>query len=667
MSSMLAFDSVFFQYEQTDRDVLRGVTFDVVRGEFVCIVGHNGSGKSTLAKLCNGLFTPTGGCVRVNGLDVAQEDNLTAVRQSVGMVFQNPDNQLVATMVEEDVAFGPENIGVPSQEIRRRVDAALAQVGMTDFAERSVYTLSGGQKQRVAIAGALALQPHAIVFDEPTAMLDPSGRAEVMAAIRKLNQQGITIVLITHFMQEALNASRIIALEEGQIAYEGTPESFFADAARVATLGLDVPRMCALAGHLRKGGLAVKTAFTPQDMAEELAKKLKPNAQAGEGGAPAEAIPGIAPADVAVPGVAQVDATPEPAPSLGQKTAARESEGTLPSAQSLGQPVAKEVNSTQEATAVQEVPAQETASASQPAQPLGQAESLSEGQPAQATSPIIQFRDVSHVYMPGTPMQQKGLDAITLDIAPGQSVGLIGHTGSGKTTLAQHINALLLPTSGELRVCGMEVAQKSLRRNIRAQVGLVFQYPEYQLFEETIAKDIAFGPHNMGLEKAEIDRRVHEAIAQVGLGEELLARSPFELSGGQKRRAAIAGVLSMQPKILILDEPTAGLDPAGRDEMLTLIESLHSQGTTVLMISHSMEDVARVCQRVLVLQGGRLVDDGTPQQVFARGAALSAMGLAVPDVYVLQGLLAERGIRVPPKNTLEDMAQAILTLGRAAQ
>ena len=234
---------------------LNGVDISVTQGEFVAVLGHNGSGKSTLAKHINCLLSPTAGTMWVKGISVTDEQRLWDIRSSVGMVFQNPDNQIIATIVEEDVAFGPENLGVPPDEIRKRVDEALLSVGMAEFAENPPHFLSGGQKQRVAIAGILAMRPDIIVLDEPTAMLDPIGRREVMSVVKKLNGEGITIVFITHYMDEAAQADRIIVMEEGKVAMTGTPAEVFAQIAPLKAIGLDVPQVAEIADGLRRAGI----------------------------------------------------------------------------------------------------------------------------------------------------------------------------------------------------------------------------------------------------------------------------------------------------------------------------------------------------------------------------------------------------------------------------
>lgn len=262
----------------------------------------------------------------------------------------------------------------------------------------------------------------------------------------------------------------------------------------------------------------------------------------------------------------------------------------------------------------------------------------------------IEVKGLTHIYNEGLPHESVALEGVTFSAQDGQLVGIIGHTGSGKSTLVQHLNGLILPTSGQITVDGMDLADKNTdKRAIRRRVGLVFQYPENQLFEETVAKDIAFGPKNLGLDEAEIDRRVRTAMRRVALDyDKLSQRSVFELSGGQMRRVAIAGVLAMEPQTLVLDEPCAGLDPKGREEILGLISDLHREsGATIVMVSHSMDDVAALAERVIVMNHGKVAMDGAPREVFSRGEELRAIGLDVPQAVELAQKLREKGFDVP--------------------
>ena len=279
--------------------------------------------------------------------------------------------------------------------------------------------------------------------------------------------------------------------------------------------------------------------------------------------------------------------------------------------------------------------------------------------------PILQIEHLTHTYSAGTPFQRSAVEDMSLSVMDGEFLGIIGHTGSGKSTLIQHLNGLLKPTSGRILLQGRDIwADPKKIRDVRFQVGLVFQYPEYQLFEETVYKDIAFGPKNMGLDEADIDRRVRSAAAFVGLTEAMLDKSPFELSGGQKRRVAIAGVIAMEPKVLVLDEPTAGLDPRGRDDILARIQDYHrAKNASVVLVSHSMEEIARNVDRIVVLSDSHVFMEGTPRQVCTRADELEQVGLDIPQVTKVALTLRRRGLPVDTAvYTVEALRDALLRL-----
>ena len=279
-------------------------------------------------------------------------------------------------------------------------------------------------------------------------------------------------------------------------------------------------------------------------------------------------------------------------------------------------------------------------------------------------APILQVTNLQHIYSAGTPFEHVALDNVSFAVERGEFIGVIGHTGSGKSTLMQHLNGLLKPTSGSVCLDGRDIwSDKMLTRQSRFRVGLVFQYPEYQLFEETVYKDIAFGPKNMGLSPEEVDRRVREAASFVGITQAQLQVSPFDLSGGQKRRVAIAGVIAMEPEVLILDEPTAGLDPEGREEILSNIANYRkAKNATIMMVTHSMRDVAKLAERLLVMSGSRLVMDGTPKEVFAQAQELLDMGLDIPEFTRVFLKLAQMGLPVEPVYTMEQAVDALKRL-----
>ena len=285
--------------------------------------------------------------------------------------------------------------------------------------------------------------------------------------------------------------------------------------------------------------------------------------------------------------------------------------------------------------------------------------------------PVLEVKALTHTYSAGTPFEHKAIDNVDLEVMPGEFLGIIGHTGSGKSTLIQHLNGLLRPTDGQILLDGTDIWERPKEiRKVRFQVGLVFQYPEYQLFEETVYKDISFGPKNMGLEGEEIDCRVRRAAAFAGIVEVMLEKSPFELCGGQKRRVAIAGVIAMEPKVLILDEPTAGLDPRGREAILAQLRSYHKQkGNTVILVSHSMEEIARNVDRIVVMSHSHKLMDGTPEEVFSRADELLQVGLDVPQVTKVAMELQKRGLLADSSvYTIDELVRRLLALkgGEAA-
>ena len=560
MTAAIEFENVHFSYDG-EAPAIDGVSFTVAPGEFVCLLGGNGSGKSTLVRLINGLLCPDEGTVRVFGHHVvgADEDALLAVRAQVGMVFQNPDDQLVASVVENEVAFGPENLGLPAPEIRRRVSEALDTVGLAGFEGHHVMELSGGQKQRVAIAGALALRPRLLVLDEACAMLDPMGRAGLLRVVKRLNREGMTIVMITHAPEELACATRCVLLEQGRIARIGAPDDF-------------------VAGMTRERGLAQLARVEARAEACAAARAAMDTATAS----------------------ASCDAAPACDAAAACVLAARNVSFAY------GKP--KRTRRTKAHGDTKASSSQTTSSAFVPA--------VSEG----AVTPR----------WGGDPCEPWALREVSFEVHAGEVFGIAGHTGSGKSTLALHLNGLLKPTEGRILFEGIDLSDKHRARRACGRVGLVFQYPEHQLFAPTVAQDVAFGPRNLGLPEDEIARRVDEALERVGVPLELANRSPFELSGGQQRRVALAGVLAMHPEVLVLDEPAAGLDAEGHRMLLNLVRDFCRAGRTVVVISHDMDDLAALCTRVLVLNQGRVFALGTPQEVLRDAQALRAIGLDVP-------------------------------------
>lgn len=582
-AAKLAFDYLRYGEEGEEPEVNRAidqVDLDIQEGQFIAILGHNGSGKSTLAKHINGLLVPTEGTLWVDQMDTSSQKDIWEIRQKAGMVFQNPDNQIIGTVVEEDVGFGPENLGVPTEDIWKRVDESLEAVGMTAYRHHSPNKLSGGQKQRVAIAGVMAMHPKCIVLDEPTAMLDPNGRKEVLRSVRELNQkENVTVILITHYMEEVIWADDVYVMDKGKIVMHGEPREIFSKVTQLKKYRLDVPQVTLLAYELKQAGVKIPDGIlTIEELVHALEQK--------EVTAPAEWRSKIE----------SVAFAREKAPEREEKKS-------------------------------------------------------------------LELEHISYVYNPGTAYEMHALKDINLNIPQGQFVGIIGHTGSGKSTLIQHFNGLMKPTDGHIFFEGQDIwAEQFPLRGLRSQVGLVFQYPEHQLFETDVLTDVCFGPKNQHLTQEECEKRAKEALEHVGLDESYYAKSPFELSGGQKRRVAIAGVLAMNPKVLILDEPTAGLDPMGRDEILDQIALLHkTRGITIILVSHSMEDIARYVERIIVMNHGEKAFDDTPKKVFAHYKELESIGLAAPEITYIVHALQEKGLKVDTTaTTIEEAKLTIL-------
>lgn len=562
-----------------ENSALDGVNIEVEEGQFIAILGHNGSGKSTFARHINALLTPDEGTLYVNGWDTKDESKLWQIRQNAGMVFQNPDNQIIATVVEEDVGFGPENLGVPTEEIWERVEKALSAVGMLEYRHSSPNKLSGGQKQRVAIAGVVAMKPKCIVLDEPTAMLDPNGRKEVLKTVKELNEkENVTVILITHYMNEVIDADKVFVMDKGKVVMEGTPREIFANVEELKKLGLDVPQVTEVAHKLKGEGINLGDCVLS---IKEFKEKYKQ----------------VTGKDIA---------------SLNIRESAKKYDSEEPS----------------------EIRDNKIVS-------LNNGD-LDENSKDNHKKLILDAKKLTYIYEEGTANEKGALNDVSINIHEGEFLAIIGHTGSGKSTLIQHLNGLMRADSGAIYFNGEDIYAKEFSMPfLRKHVGLVFQYPEHQLFETTVLEDVCFGPKNLGLGKDEVLDAAKKALKQVGLGEKYYEKSPFELSGGEKRRVAIAGVLAMNPEVLILDEPTAGLDPKGRDKILNQLKKLQTErNIAIVLVSHSMEDVAKYAERLVVMSGGKKLYDGECREVFSHYKELEEIGLAAPQVTYL---MAESG------------------------
>lgn len=537
------------------RPALKNVSFIVREGEWIALIGANGSGKTTLARHLNGLFQPTRGSIHVDGLDTRKVEYLPRIRSLVGMVFQAPEDQIISSLVQEDTAFGPENLGIASAQIKTRVEAALNTVGMWEQREKPPHLLSAGQIQRVALAGVLAMEPRCIIFDETTAMLDPMGRQTVLRQMQALHEKGITIVMITHSMDEAVLAERIIVLNEGQLVADDKPAAIFCDEPLLQRCHLEPP------AFLRADRLIRKVFSLPDIDALNLEDVLH-----------------------------QISLNPNPLTQLKTQSA----------------------------------------------------------KPKSGASPIIFAEELQHTYLAGTPFESHSLRGVSLTAQAGRVHGLVGATGSGKSTFLQHLNGLYLPQSGKLRVGNFDLNDSQVDiRGLRRFVGMVFQNPEAFFFEHYVGDEIAYGPKQLHGREG-LRERVQIAMEQVGLDFDLFKdRSTMSLSGGEKRKVALASALAMTPGLMVLDEPSAGLDPLSRKNLLCTLRALHTDGLEILLSSHNMDDITELADDVTLLGKGVSLATGAVSTVFANSLSMQKANLIAPPGVRLALALREKGWNLP--------------------
>ena len=552
-------ENICFKYSNLsqEKNVVDNLSLSIKQGELIAILGHNGSGKSTFAKMLNAILIPTSGNLFIKGINSKTEKNLWDIRKNVGLIFQNPDNQIVATTVEDDVAFGLENIQIDPKEMNYRVEEALNFVDMFESRKLNPENLSGGQKQRISIASVLAMQPKCIVFDEATSMLDPYGRKQVISLIKKINkEQKTTIIFITHNMEEAILFNRIIIMKNGKIELDGDNKKIFKQVEKLKMLNIEPPSQIDFLYNLNKKGFNVNFEYLNLEDVQNQILKLSPKKNYGF----------------------KIDEN---------KTTQQEE--------------------------------------------------------------VLTLKNVCYTYMQNTAFEKKALENIDLTFYKGEFVGIIGKTGSGKSTLVKTLNGLIKPTKGDVFLKTESIfTNNQTLKNARQKIGIVFQYPEDQLFEETVFKDVAFALKNKGFNEQDINKKVTEVLDIVGIDQSLFYKSPFELSGGQKRRVAIAGVLAMQPEVLILDEPTVGLDPFWRKKILKNIQNINkSLNISIILISHYMEEIAEFASRVVVLNDGQVKIDDTIEKVFSKHNILQKFGLDVPKINQIIFNLNKKGMNIP--------------------
>ena len=500
-------DISFSYSEKNTGRALNNVSFFVDKGERIAILGHNGSGKSTLVKILGGIFFPDKGEYFIDGVEINKIE-FRDLRKKIGMVFQDPENQIVAAMVEDDVAFAPENQGLPSNEIQARVDAALADANMLHKRDSSVAALSGGEKQRIALAGALAADVECLILDEATAMLDPKSRYRIEKVLRKLHEKKLTIIQVTHQI-EAENfddIQRVIVLSRGGIKWQGTTKEFWNMA---EDLGFNLPNEFKIQRFCEDNN--INFPFCPT-------------------------------------------ATTQDIKVISHKVKEKRLNGAVK----------------------------------------------------------FKIENLSFKYE----NENYALKNINTEIQSGQWLSIIGRTGSGKSTLVQHLNALYKIQSGNIFFEGKNLPQKGEEvHKLRQRVGLVFQHPEDQLFSSTVKDELAFAPKNAGFKNSKLEQAILYGLECVGLDKNFLERSPIALSGGERRLVAIASVLSAKPECVVLDEPLAGLDAHYQNQILSMLGKLRDEGKTVIMITHDLDVALNYSDKILILRNSECIKLGTPQEV----------------------------------------------------
>ena len=530
-----------YTYPGASKPSIIDVSLKVEKGEFVLITGPSGCGKTTLCRCFNGLVPHFYQGELTGEISVAGEDTLKhhtyEMAKHVGLVFQNPENQLFALSVEKDVAFGLENIGVPREEMRKKVDWALNQTGIYDLRERSPHEISGGQQQRVAIASVLAMEPEIIVLDEPTSFLDPLSAEKIFEVIYELNKkQGITVILVEHRLDlTAKYTDHLIVMDEGKVRFEGNPREILSTE-ETRLIGVGIPKATLLYQMLKKDGLNLsgKTPLSSEELADQLLETLKDQ--------------------------------------------------------------------------------------------------------------MIEAENVHFSY----PNKVEALKGVSLTIKDGEFVAIMGQNGAGKSTFVKHFNGLLKPTVGKVRVDGVETTKTSVAALAR-NVGFVFQNPDHQLFSETVEDEIAFALKNFGFKPEVVEERVTWALNLLALTQ-YRKTSPFLLSGGERKRVALASVLAWDPQALILDEPTIGQDHEQKEILRQFIMQMQTQGKTVVIVTHDVEFVAECNPRVVLMKEGKIVAEGIGKEILTNPDVLAESSIVLPQIAQIFMKLSQLGL---PKNIID--------------
>ncbi len=547
----IEFRDVSFTYWQAEEPALRSISLEIPAGQFVVLTGPTGAGKSTFLQTLNGLIPHhipgrLEGEVLINGVSTRSQSVAQLSRQ-VGLVFEDPDSEIVSLTVEDDVAFGPSNLGWTAEEIRRSARRALEQTRLLGFEGRNPFTLSGGEKQSLAMAGILAMQPQVLALDEPTSMLDPIGRSRIISILKALAADANTTILVVEQNPELIIelADRVLLFDGGRIIRDGTPQEVFSDVPALLQVGVKLPPMVELFWELRQRGLWQSALpFT----VEQAAAALQPRLRAQPTSPPIAAIPAV---------------------------------------------------------------------------------------PASPTEVVVDVQRLEHSY--GETVQ--ALKAVDACFRRGETTAIVGQNGSGKTTLAYHLVGILQPTNPEGRVLvdGLDV-RKTPQRELIRHINYVFQNPDDQLFQETTAEEIEYGLKQLGIPAEERQRRLDWALELFDL-QEVVHQAPKSLRRGLRTRIAIASIVAMQPGVLVVDEPTTGLDRRESLEIMQVLQGLAQAGTTIIFITHEMDLVTQFASRAVVMHAGKILSEGDPAQVFADLPALQQASLAQPDIYRLAQML----------------------------
>jgi len=559
----LAYDiimrDVTFAYAGSKKPALAEIDLKIKSGEKVLISGHAGAGKSTLCYCMNGLvphFFPgeLTGEILVSDLETRRH-SISALSQIVGLLFDNPVSQLLCPTVEDEVAFGPENYGLPPEEIRSRVKRYISSVRLEGYEARNPYSLSGGEQQECAVAAVLAMEPKVLVLDEPTSCLDPLGTNQVLSTIRELSsQEGHTLIIVENKVEDILPwVDRFIVMKEGKIALDGKPSEVLDMAETMTKAGIRLPQVSELFHMLRNRGYRISKI-----------------------------------------------------------------------------PISLEEALTELESLFHRMRLQKT-------KPPGRLQKIRHLEMREKN--VIEVEDLWYVYPSGT----TALKGISLTIAEGENVAIIGQNGSGKSTLVKHFVGLLRPTHGKVLVYGADIT-KSTPSDLARYVGLCFQNPEHQLFAPTVRKELEFGPQNLGVPREEIESRIEQALTSVGLDQKILSQSPHDMSLAEKRRIAVASILMMKPKIFVVDEPTTGQDPHSSREIMKLLMKLNEEGMTIIVITHDLQLVAEYIYRSIVLRDGKVLLDALTSVAFSHSATLRETSLQPPQITRIGQLLRNYGL-----------------------